>query len=125
MGIFENQEIRTRLREAFPKYFVNSNYEIIIYPARNSYFLLDGVETELELQAKILEWLSREAAKSISKPSQKYHLVGINTFLGTDFSQKEMMEIYTHLGNRCNHEKTLTFINSGYDIKILKGGTDR
>lgn len=62
MNIFESPEIRKRLREAFPRYFVNSNFEIIIYPARNSYFLLDGVETEQELAAKILEWLSREAS---------------------------------------------------------------
>lgn len=120
MSIFENRDIRNRLRNAFPKYFVNANYEIIIYPARNSYFLLEDVATEADLKAKILEWLSREASKSISKQSKKYHLDGINNYLGTSFTQEDMMEIYSYLGNRCNHNKTIKFIESGYDMSILK-----
>ena len=124
MSVFDNKEIRQTLREAFPKYFVNQNFEIIIYPARNSYFILSDVGTEQELKAKILEWLSREASKSISRQSQKYHLSGINTFLGTDFTKEEMSEIYTYLGNRCNHDKTIRFIESGYDMGILNGGGD-
>lgn len=120
MSIFENPEIRYRLAGAFPKFFVNSNYEIIIYPARNSYFLMADIETEHDLNAKILEWLSREASKSISRQSQKYHLNGINTFLGTSFSHDDMDIIYSYLGNCCNHEKTLRFIDSGYDMSVLR-----
>lgn len=122
MSIFENREIRQRLREAFPKFFLNANYEIIIYPARNSYFLIEDVETETELKAKILEWLSREASKSISHQSQTYHLNGINIFLGTNFTKADMEEIYTYLGNRCNHQRTLHFIVSEYSIDTLKEG---
>jgi hypothetical protein len=119
MNIFEDRTIRNRLRSAFPRYFVNSQFEIIIYPACNSYFSLDGVETEAELKAKIIERLSREAIKGGSKQSQKYHLDGINSFLGTSFVPNEMEEIYTYLGNQVNHDKTLRFINSGYDMTIL------
>lgn len=119
MSMFENKEIRTRLREAFPKFYLNYNYEIIIYPACNSYFLISDVETEIELNAKIIEWLSREASKGIAKPSQKYHLDGINTFLHTEFTKDDMTEIYTHLGNAINHKKALRFIESGYDMTIL------
>lgn len=117
--IFENDEIRNRFGEAFPKFFINHNLEAIVHPRRNTYFLLKGVETEVDIIAKILEWLSREAAKSVSKESQKYHLNGINAFLGTNFSQDEMMQIYTYLGNACNHRKTLAFILSGYDLDVL------
>lgn len=124
MSVFENREIRMRLRDSFPRYFVNSLYEIIIYPARNSYFRLDDVNTETELKAKVIEWLSREAAKSISRQSQKYHLAGINKFLGTSFTQTDMEQIYTYLGNRVNHDKTLQFIDSGYDMKVLKEDTN-
>lgn len=31
-----------------------------------------------------------------------------------------MEKIYTYLGNACNHKKTLKFIESGYDMSILK-----
>ena len=117
--IFENEAIRNRFTEAFPKFFINHNLEAIVHPGRNTYFLLSDVHTETDLNCKILEWLSREAAKSVSKQSQKYHLHGINAFLGTSFSQDDMMQIYTYLGNRCNHSRTLRFIESGYDLSVL------
>lgn len=117
--IFENDEIRNRFGAAFPKFFINHNLEVIVHPRRNTYFLLKGVETERDVIAKILEWLSREAAKSVYKESQKYHLHGINDFLGTNFSRDDMMQIYTYLGNCCNHKKTLRFIESGYDMSVL------
>ena len=49
-------------------------------------------------------------------------LNGVNDFLGTDFTESDIEEIYTYLGNRCNHEKTVRFIESNYDMSILKGG---
>lgn len=122
--ILENDELRGRFTQAFPKFYINHNLEAIVYPPRNIYFLLKDVHTEKDLIAKILEWLSREAAKSVSRQSQKYHLAGINAFLGTSFTQDEMMEIYTRLGNCCNHERTLRFIESGYDFAVLSKETD-
>ena len=119
MNIYENPEIRGGLQRAFPKAFVNMQFEIIIYPPRNSYFRLSGVETETELNAKVLEWLSREASKSISRASQKYHLDGINKFLGTSFTQEDMIKIYTYLGNAINHELTLKFVRGGYDLRVI------
>ena len=117
--IFENDEIRNRFGAAFPKFFINHNLEVIVHPRRNTYFLLKGVETELDLVIKILERLSREAAKSVYKESQKYHLDGINAFLGTNFSKDDMMQIYTYIGNCCNRRKTMAFIMSGYDLEVL------
>ena len=125
MSVFDNAEIRARLTAAFPLLFVNRQNELIIHPKRNTYFRLDGVESELDLKAKILEWCSREASKSIYARSQQYHLNGINSFLGTDFTPEEMYEIYTYLGNACNHEKTLRFIESGYDLSALTEHTGR
>ena len=119
MNVFENHEIRKRLCAAFPRCFVNSLFEFIAHPPRNSYFRLEGVETELELKAKVIEWLSREAVKGGSKSEQKYHLDGINQFLGTKFSSEDMDEIYTYLGNSVNHKKTIRFIESGYDMSVL------
>lgn len=120
--ILENDDIRNRFGAAFPEFFINHNLEVIVHPRRNTYFLLNCVDTEKDLIAKILEWLSREAAKSVSRESQRYHLSGINAFLGANFTQVEMMEIYTYLGNCCNHEKTIRFIDSGYDLSVLSEG---
>lgn len=123
--ILENEEIRCRFGAAFPKFFINHNLEAIVHPRRNTYFLLTDVQTEKDLIAKILEWLSIEAAKSVSSESQKYHLTGINAFLGTDFTKEDMMEIYTYLGNRCNHARTMRFIDSGYDLSVLTEEVER
>lgn len=119
MNIIAYKEIRERLIVSFPMLFINNRNELIIHPKKNTYFSLDGIDCERDLKAKILEWLSREAAKSFSSQSQRYHLNGINRFLGTDFTQEEMYEIYTYLGNAVNHKKTLRFIDSGYDLSVL------
>ena len=50
----------------------------------------------------------------------RFILNGINQFLDTDFTEKDMEQIYTYLGNACNHAKTLRFIASGYDMSVLE-----
>ena len=109
-----------RFQRAFPRCFINMQNEIIIHPGRNSYFSLTGIKSEIELKAKVLEWLSREAIKGGSPSTKKYHLQGINEVLEADFDASEMELIYTYLGNAVNHEKTLLFIESGYDLNILE-----
>lgn len=39
--------------------------------------------------------------------------------IGTQFTQEDMYWIYDKLGNAVNHELTLKFITSGYDLKIV------
>lgn len=92
----------------------------------NSYFRMEDCETEEDVAAKVLEWLSREAYKSLHFNSERrnkevhaYHLQGINAFCGTAFTEDDIDEIYTYLGNRVNHQKTLDFIQSGYDLAVL------
>lgn len=121
-------DIVERLGAAFPKSILNTHLEFIADPHHsiNSYFILADCNTEEDVIAKLLEWLSREAYKSQhfnsdarNKQVHKYHRDGINRFCGTDFSYDDMRIIYTYLGNRCNHEKTLRFIRSGYDMAVL------
>lgn len=122
-------DITKRLGAAFPDSIINTNLEFIADPHRrvNSYFILANCETEEDVIAKLLEWLSREAYKSQhfdsesrNKQVHRYHRMGINRFCGTDFTEMDMRLIYTYLGNRCNHEKTLRFIRSGYDMLLLQ-----
>lgn len=115
---------------AFPDAIMNRNLEFIADPNRrvNSYFRLDNCETRTDAICKVLEYLSREAFKSQhfhvkwrNEEVHDYHLQGINRFCGTNFTKKDIEVIYTYLGNECNRKKTLDFINSGYDVSILKG----
>ena len=80
-----------------------------------------------DIDYKVLEWLSRSACKgqpySQEWRNRKYRkrmLDGINDYMDTNFAEDEMMEIYTYIGNACNHQRTIKFVESGYDLKVLK-----
>jgi hypothetical protein len=103
-----------------PNCFINSNFELIVEPKNNIYFRLEDVETELELKCKVLAWLSRPSCKGVSMYWQKRIKSIVNEFLGTDFTYEEMNEIYTYLGNDCNRNKSIKFIESNYDLSLLK-----
>lgn len=94
--------------------------EIVVHRARNSYFSLKGIENETEFKAKMLEWLSREAIKGGNRVTQKYHLTGINEVLGTNFSVADMEIIYTYLGNGICHKLAIQFVESRYDMNLIK-----
>lgn len=123
--------VTEKLSIAFPKSFINTDLEFVAHEEANQYFRLEDCECEFDVKCKVLEWFSRGAYKTCPFNSniknERFHdfmLNGINDFLGTDFTEGEIEEIYTYLGNRCNHEKTVKFINSGYDMSVLKGGSE-
>lgn len=112
---------------AFPETIVNKDMEVIVEPKANEYFLTADCYTKEDIQAKVLEWLSRGAYKtepynSIKKNREfrKYMQDGINEYLGMGFAQEDFEKIYQYLGNRINHEKTIRFIKSGFDMSVLE-----
>ena len=117
---------RLRLLADFDGSFFNERDEFIAHRYSNTYFIFANCETELDVKCKVLEWLSRSAHKGIpyrqewrNKKFRKFMLDGINMFLHTNFSFDDMEIIYKYLGNACNHNKTIKFIESGYDMQIL------
>lgn len=120
-SILLNQAVRYDLQRAFPKAILNLRLELIAYPARNTTVPLCGADTLDELNARIIEWCSREACKSYSSASQKYHLNGINQFCHTDFTRDGMEYIYTNLGNGINHDLCLRFVGEmDFNLNKLK-----
>ncbi len=122
-----NSEVLNKLNKAFPHAYVNVHGEYIIDDDTNTYFIIKDCKTENDVKAKVLEWLSRPAFKSEyfrtdkeNKGFRKKILNGINAFCETNFSKKDIEKIYICLGNRVNHEKTMEFIESNYDMSILK-----
>lgn len=116
-----------KLAKAFPGGFLNGQGEFIAHKKANEYFLMADCETELEVKCKVLEWLSRGAHKTQpfhrQKDNEEFHKFmrnGINSFLMTRFSYYDIERIYQHLGNRVNHEKTVKFVESGYDMRVLE-----
>lgn len=123
-----DSNITKKLAGAFPRSFINSALEFIAHRTANEYFRLEDCETELDVKCKVLEWLSRGAFKTEpfyddnkNKEFHKFMLNGINKFLGTNFDEEDIAVIYQELGNRVNHELTVEFVNSGYDMAVLKG----
>ena len=117
---------RQMLQEAFPDSFFNANDEFIAHKATNQYLCLGNCKTPFDVKCKVLEWFSRPAHKSApythnrkNKELHQFMLNGINDFLGTDFTQGDMEEIYIALGNAINHQKTIQFVKSGYDLNVL------
>lgn len=122
-------EITLKLIHSFPRSFINGGLEFIAHKTANQYFRLEDCECEFDVKCKVLEWFSRGAYKTEPfddyNKNEKLHefmLNGINKYLGTNFSYDDMEIIYTYLGNRCNHQKTEKFIESGYDMSVLKEG---
>ena len=118
----------SRLIKSFPGSFINENGEFIAEKKANQYFSIKACKNETDLKCRVLEWFSRGAYKTecynCVKKNRELHMFmlnGINTFLGTKFSQDDIELIYTYLGNGCNHNKTIKFIESGYDMNVLKG----
>lgn len=119
--ILLDRAVRYDLQKAFPKAFLNLRLELIAYPVRNTTVPLYGADTIEELNARIIEWCSREACKSYSSASQKYHLNGINQFCYTDFTRDGMEYIYTNLGNGINHDLCLRFVGEmDFNLNKLK-----
>lgn len=119
-------ETELKLMAAFPKSFINQHGEFIAHERANEYFILKGCTSDLDIKCKVLEWLSRAACKTepyrTKKSNDTFHdfmLSGINKFLETDFTQEDMRDIYQELGNRVDHERTIKFIENGYDFNII------
>ena len=117
----------TKLLKAFPGSFINDNLEVIFHREANEYFGLKNCESELDVKCKVLEWLSRGCyktepyrRKSKNDDFHRFMSEGVNRYLETDFSTDDFEIIYQELGNCINREKTIRFIQSDYDMKILE-----
>lgn len=122
------REVTLKLGHSFPRSFINVGLEFIAHERANQYFRLEDCECEFDVKCKVLEWFSRGAFMTEpfdhynqNKEFHEFMLNGINKFLDTNFSSEDMEEIYTYLGNSCNRPKTEKFIESGYDMSILRG----
>lgn len=122
-----NWELILKLMNCFPNSFTNQSGEFVAHAETNQYFILENCESEQDVKCKILEWLSRAACKTEpfysakkNKKFQKFMLNGINRFLETNFTTDDMGLIYTKLGNACDHEKTVKFVESRYDMRVLQ-----
>lgn len=124
-------ETRNKLLGSFKGSFFNCYDEFIANERNNEYFIFSNCEDEESVKCKVLEWLSRSASKGQpysqewrNKKYREFMLDGINNFLGTKFLEEDISIIYQELGNCVNHNLTLAFIRSGYDMRVLSQGVE-
>ena len=110
----------------FPNSYINRCGELILSDKGNVYFAAKNCENEIDIICELLECCSRSIAKGqpycYEKRNQEWReslLSGYNEYLGTQFTQEDMYWIYDKLGNAVNHELTLKFIASGYDLNLV------
>ena len=109
--------------DCFPTSVINHNGELIVHIKSNTYFILRDCNSKEDVKCKLSRPAYKTEPYSTKRNNDEFHsfiLAGVNDYLGTNFSEKDMEEIYTYLGNACNHKKTLKFIESGYDMSVLK-----
>lgn len=123
----ELQNAVDELMKLFNGSFINSHNELILVPKTNLYFRLEDIETLLDLKCKVIAWCSRHACKTmayrVNWRNEKYQTevrLRINNFLGVKFDKEQWMFIYTYLGNDIRRKLCERFIESGYDLSVIK-----
>ena len=121
------EEARRALLASFHGSFINERDEFIAHPRTNQYFLLGDCKTPEDIEAKVIEWLSRAAFKTApysqewrNRKLHEFIRAGINAFLDTAFTEDDMEIIYQHFGNAIRHKKTMEFIAHDMSIDWLK-----
>lgn len=116
-----------KVMEHFDKSYINRCGELIISDRGNVYFTAKNCKTKEDVICKLLEWCSRPIAKGTPYSTRKRNdewrkslLCGYNNYLCTNFTLDDMYWIYDKLGNAVNHELTLKFIHSNFDLSLVR-----
>ena len=119
-------KIMSAFPHSFIKYFEYGGFEMILDEKNVFCFSLEEIESDIELKRRFISIVSRcyktqpyRTFKSNIEYQQKY-ISAFNKALGTKFNIYELEDIYTYLGNGCNKPIAIKFIESGYDLNVLK-----
>lgn len=107
--------------------YINRFGELIISDKGNVYFTTTNISDKEDVICALLEWCSRPIAKGEPYRTNTRNiewrnslLCGYNNYLGTNFTLEDMYWIYDKLGNAINHELTLKFIHSNFDLSLVR-----
>lgn len=99
--------------------YKNKTYKVPKRPIWvNLYFLTSNISTKNEVKAKVLEYFSRDAHKTMFSTGIVDELIHnyirdcINKYLCTDFNEDDMSLIYTYLGNGINRKKLSSLLKA-------------
>lgn len=123
------RDLLIKIMAAFKESFVkcnNDGFEIILDSKSNFFFSLENIDSDCELIRRLISSVSR-CYKTVpyekewrNRKFQTELMTSFNGFLGTNFTEDDFEYIYTYLGNSCNKPIAIKFIESGYDLNVLK-----
>ena len=119
-----------KIMSAFPRsrieYYVYGGFVIYLDEKNMFWFSLEKIESDIELKRRFISAVSRCYKTEPYRTSkrniewQQKHISAFNEALGTKFNDDEIEYIYTYLGNGCNKPIAIKFIESGYELNVLK-----
>ena len=118
-------QLQTAFKESFIK-CNNDGFEIILDSKSKFFFSLENIDSDCELIRRLISSVSRcYKTEPYEKEwrNRRYQtelMTSFNKFLGTNFIEDDFEYIYTYLGNGCNKPIAIKFIESGYDLNVLK-----
>lgn len=121
------KEIMLNYPQSHIKCSFSKTLELILCDKGNVWISLEKIKTIDDLKSELIEWTIRNCCKTEPYKNQSRNidlqnklLMSLNRTLCTNFNREEAMKIYSVLGNGVNHQLTLEFIKSGYDLGVLK-----
>ena len=123
------RDLLIKIMAAFKESFVkcnNDGFEIILDSKSNFFFSLENIDSDCELIRRLISSVSRcyktepYEKEWRNRKFQTELMTSFNGFLGTNFTEDDFEYIYTYLGNGCNKPIAIKFIESGYDLNVLK-----
>lgn len=124
--------ILDRLCGCFPNGYINYNNEFIAERRANRQYggvccRLHDCVTDADVVCAVIESLSYDCCKTrpyktadANVEFRRYMIAGMNAFLGTSFSESDFLVVHTHIGCAINRPLAVKFIQSGYDLIVLK-----
>lgn len=115
----ELSKILIEFKSIFPECFIYKESELIVEPKNNVYFRVDNINSKIEFDCKVLEYISRYAHKHPTLYWRKWFKRGFNSYFRFNFTDNQLGVIYRRLGNGVNRKLAIEFIESGFNVSKL------
>lgn len=113
-------EISREIHQQFHTASLNLDFELKFKERGNITIDLKQVTSEIDFKRKLISVISRSCCEDVSAYWKKKMLESLNGFLGTDFDKREIALLYDKFGDGCHKGLCVSFIKSGYDMRILE-----
>lgn len=100
--------------------YIDSKFELILEERRNIYINLNMYNTPRELKYNMLCWKSRPCIKGDDEKYLNSFRKKFNEYFEQNWSLEDVELIYQIFGNECNSELCWQFIDSDYDMEVLR-----